>query len=251
MDAGRKKRATETKTGLANGTTRLRRWLLFVARLLTFTALAATTTLFVLALPESLTSLATPCAVPVDQCLIAPAQVASLTRLGIAPFALAVTAVALSCLVLLLVDGVAAVLIWRRSNDGMALLVALMLVLAPINFTPVLHVLPSRTGILQAPAGILSAASSLSMLLLFVLFPSGRFVPRWLWIPSLVLVLTQTPVEAPLPLPGEIEALLILGLLLCIGASQIYRYLRVSASFFPLFSWRCLCGVTLPFIEES
>src|SRR5947209_13311524 len=195
MDTGCKETATEMKTGAishmslppTSSDTRLHGWPLFVARLLVFTALTVTTALFVLALPDSLTYLATPCADPVDQCLIAPAQVAPLARLGITPLALAVAAVALSCLVLLLVDGVAAVLIWRRSNDGMALLVALTLILAPMALTPVLHVLPSRTGVLQGPAGILSAASSLTILLLLVLFPSGRFVPRWLWIPSLVL----------------------------------------------------------------
>jgi hypothetical protein len=206
--------------------TRLHGWPLVIARLLVFTALAVTTALFVLALPDSLTHLATPCADSVDQCLIVPAQVAPLARLGITPFALAQAFFVLSCLVLLLVDGVAAVLIWRRSNDGMALLVALTLILAPMAFTPVLHVLPSRTGVLQGPAGILSTASSLTILLLLVLFPSGRFVPRWLWIPSLVL--TQTPVGDVLPGPKEIGALLDLGLILCIGASQIYRYRRVS-----------------------
>jgi len=236
MDIGRKETATEMNTGAlshmslppTSSDTRLRGWPLFVARLLVFTTLAVTITLFVLALPESLTHLATPCADPVDQCLIMPAQVAPTVRLGITPLALAVAAVALSCLVVLLVDGVAAVLIWRRSNDGMALLVALTLILAPMAVTPVLHILSSRTGVLQGPAGILSAASSLTILLLLMLFPSGRFVPRWLWIPGLVLVLTQTPVGDVLPGPKEIGALLILGLLLCIGASQIYRYRRVS-----------------------
>ncbi|MBO0784070.1 MAG: hypothetical protein J2P37_35130, partial [Ktedonobacteraceae bacterium] len=228
MDTGREERETEMKTEVANSTTILRGWPLLAARLLVFTALAATTVLFVLALPESLAYLATPCADPVNQCLISPEQVAPLAQPGITPLALAVAAVALSCLGLLLVDGVAAVLIWRRSNDAMALLVALTLILAPMDFTPVLHVLSSRGGILQRPAGILGEASSLSLLVLFVLFPSGRFVPRWLWVPSLLLVLTQTPIVGSLPGPEEMGALVILGLLVCIGASQIYRYRRVS-----------------------
>ena len=230
MDAGRKQTATERKTGVTTSAAGLRGWPLVVARLPVFTALAATTALFVLALPPSLTSLATPCADPENQCLIAPAQVAPLAQLGIAPFTLAMAAVALSCLVVLLVDGVAAVLLWRRSTDGMALLVALSLILAPMDFTPVLHILSSRTGILQVPAAILGAASSLTLLLLVMLFPSGRFVPRWVWIPGLLLVFFGSSLGdmLPLPLPDGIGALLILGLLLCIGASQIYRYRRVS-----------------------
>ena len=79
----------------------------------------------------------------------------------------------------------------------------------------------------QASAGLLSAAGRLAILLLLVLFPSGRFVPSWLWIPSLLLMLTQIPaLEAFLPL--EIGAPLFAGLLVCIGASQIYRYRRDS-----------------------
>jgi hypothetical protein len=80
----------------------------------------------------------------------------------------------------------------------------------------------------QVPAQILSTASSLALQLLIVLFPNGRFVPRWLWIPSLLLVLTQTPLGDMLPGPKELGALLILGLLVCLGAGQIYRYRRVS-----------------------
>ena len=230
MDAGRKQPATERKSGMTTSTAGLRGWPLLVARLLVFTALAATIALFVLALPQSLTNLATPCADPQNQCLIAPAQVAPLGRIDVAPLALAVAAIALSCLVLLLVNGVAAVLLWRRSNDAMALLVALTLILAPMNFTPVLHVLSSRNGILQVPAAILGAASSLSLLLLILLFPSGRFVPRWVWIPGLLLVFFGSPLGdmISLPLPEGFGALLILGLLLCIGAGQIYRYWRVS-----------------------
>jgi uncharacterized membrane protein YkvA (DUF1232 family) len=217
------------KTGSTNSDTRLHGWPLVVTRILVFTAMAATVGLFVLALPDSLTSLATPCAAPVNQCLIGSAQVAPLARLGITPQTLAPVAIALSCLTLFLAEGAAAVLLWRRSNDWIALLVALTLILAPMDLTPVLSLLQARPGILQAPAGLLGAASSLAILLLLVLFPSGRFVPRWLWIPSLLLVLTQIPaLEAFLPLPEEIGALLQLVLILCIGASQIYRYRWVS-----------------------
>lgn len=220
------------KTSITNSDTRLHGWPLVIARILVFTAMAATVGLFVLALPDNLTSLAIPCTTPVNQavrslfftqCLIESAQVAPLARLGITPHTLAPVAIAFSCLALFLAEGAAAVLLWRRSNDWIALLVALTFILAPMDLTPVLNLLQARTGVLQAPAGLLSAAGSLAILLLLVLFPSGRFVPSWLWIPSLLLVLTQIPaLEAFLPL--EIGELLFAGLLVCIGASQIYRY---------------------------
>jgi hypothetical protein len=216
------------KTTHANSETRLHGWPLVVARILVFTALAATTGLFVLTLPASLTSLATPCADPENQCLIGSAQVTSLTSVGLTPQALALAALVLSCLVLLLVDGAAAVLLWQRSDDWMALLAGMTFLLAPMNVIPALHLLQAHTGMWQVPAQILSTASSLALQLLIVLFPNGRFVPRWLWIPSLLLVLTQTPLGDMLPGPKELGALLILGLLVCLGAGQIYRYRRVS-----------------------
>jgi hypothetical protein len=220
------------KTSITSSATRLHGWPLVVAGLLVLTAMAATVGLFVLALPDGLTTLATPCAAEVDQgvrslfftqCLIGSAQVVSLARLGITPPTLALVAMAFSCLALFLAEGAAAALLWRRSNDWMALLVALTLILAPMDLTPVLSLLQARAGVLQAPAGLLSAVGGLAILLLLVLFPSGRFVPSWLWIPSLLLVLTQAPALEAI-LPQQIGGLLFAGLLVCIGASQIYRY---------------------------
>jgi hypothetical protein len=209
--------------------THLHGWRLVAARILVGTSMAVVAVVFVVTLPGSVVPLATPCADPVDQCLIRPEQVAPLAKLGITPVALALVAVVLSCLIVLLVDGVAAVLVWRRSDDWMALLVALVLVLMPVNFTPVLSTLRVRPDMLQLPAAVLSEASSVSLFLLVALFPSGRFVPRWLWLPLLLLVLFFSPVGAlPLPVPDVIGMLLILGLLLCFAIGQIYRYRRVS-----------------------
>ncbi len=104
--------------------TRLRGWRLAVAHVLVFTTMAFIIGLFALTLPGLASRLATPCADALNTCLIAPQQVAPLARLGITPHALALAVVALSCLAMLLASGVAAVLVWRRSDDWMALLVA-------------------------------------------------------------------------------------------------------------------------------
>lgn len=55
------------KTSITSSDTHLHGWPLVVARLLVLTAMAATVGLFVLVLPDSLTTLATPCAAEVDQ----------------------------------------------------------------------------------------------------------------------------------------------------------------------------------------
>src|SRR6266849_3052680 len=75
---------------------------------------------------------------------------------------------------------IALLIFWRRSDDRMALLVALFLVLFP------------ATQLLGSPADVGAAYPSLhiltalldilgyvSLLLFFYLFPDGRFVPRW------------------------------------------------------------------------
>ncbi|HEY7347217.1 MAG TPA: hypothetical protein VH599_02775 [Ktedonobacterales bacterium] len=210
--------------------THLHGWLLVAARALVFVALAVTTGLFVLALPGSVSRLATPCADPMDTCLIAPEQVAPLARLGITPTDVAVVGVVLSCLGVLLVDGVALVLLWRRSDDWMALLVALSLIFLPLGFTPVLHTFSAAPGVWQVSAALLSVVGSITLLFVGALFPSGRLVPRWLWIVMLAVVVFGSPLGDMIPIPGpeELGALLVLAPLLCLGGAQLYRYWRVS-----------------------
>jgi hypothetical protein len=189
-----------------------------------FTIIACTVIVGLLALPGLVSLLAVPCADVVNRCLITPAQVAPLAKLDITPSALAVGVVGLTCLSVLLVNGVAAVLLWRRSDDWMALLVVLTLVLLPTSFTPGLR---SLTGVWQAVAQALSVVGFLLFIVLLGLFPSGRFVPRWLWLPVLVgASMPHLPFWAAVPLP--IFLLLLLSLVLLLIASQIYRYWRVS-----------------------
>jgi hypothetical protein len=54
-----------------------------------------------------------------------------MARLGITPHALALAVTVMSYLAILLVCAVAGVLLWRRSDDWMALLVARTLILMP------------------------------------------------------------------------------------------------------------------------
>src|SRR5260370_14143299 len=203
--------------------TRLRGWRLAVAHVLVFTTMAFIIGLFALTLPGLASRLATPCADALNTCLIAPQQVAPLARLGITPHALALAVVALSCLAMLLASGVAAVLVWRRSDDWMALLVALTLLLMPLEFTPLLWGL---ARVWQGPVQVAQGAGLIAPLLLVGLFPSGRFVPRWLWLPvsGVPLVVESVgPTLSPL-----ISLLLILCTVLRLIASQIYTYRHLS-----------------------
>ncbi len=217
--------------------TRLRGRRLVVARSVIFSVIGFTLGLYLLALPGLDARLSIPCTNELSMCLYYPEQVASLAKLGITPSALVVIVIAVSYASILLVCGVAAVLIWRRSDDWMALFLALTLILMPANFTPVMDGLPDALlGFGQAYAN----ASFLALDLLLGLFPTGRFVPRWLWIPILVLAL-QAIVPLPQPpsdtdaAPGLLVALFVVGVPLlslaaegCLIGGQIYRYRRVA-----------------------
>ncbi|MGZ3647398.1 MAG: hypothetical protein ACXVCM_26505, partial [Ktedonobacteraceae bacterium] len=130
---------------------------------------------------------------------------------------------------------VAFVIFWRKSNDWMALLVALFLVLFPATQSlgspgdvgtafPSLHVVTS----------ILDGLGWFMLLLFFFLFPDGRFIPRWTAWGALGYVLVNIigDLFPNLPSNGVISfffGLPLLALIVGIGLfSQIYRYIRIS-----------------------
>ena len=216
----------------ADDATRLRGRPLVAIRTLAFALVTLTLAMYALALPGLTPRLATPCN-DLDRCIIAPEQIAPLARLGITPDALAVGVSALSCLAILLVLSVAGVLLWRRSDDWMALLVAVTLILMPAVLTPISNGLPAS---IQGISHFYGQAAFLALYLLIGLFPSGRFVPRWIW---LVIVLDMLLEGIGLPVPtsgselaqaivGAFNALLILVTYASLIGGQIYRYRRLS-----------------------
>lgn len=220
--------AHETLAAPSNGSTRLQGWPLVVARTLTFAIVAFTVGIYLLALPRLVSQLATPCTDTNGSCIISPQQVTSLADFGITPHGLAVAVTVLTYLSIALVAGVAAVLFWRRSDDWMALLVALTLVLMPSVFTPVGQGLPRNW---EGLGQVYNTATFTTLYLLMGLFPSGRFVPRWLWLPILLqLLFLNIPLEVFLP--NDLDTLLaVLVILFCYSsliAGQIYRYRRTS-----------------------
>ncbi len=70
---------------------------------------------------------------------------------------------------------------WHRSNDRMALLVALFLVtFGPISFGPIApEFLAHEYHALKLPVEGVEFLGYTCLALFFCLFPSGRFVPRW------------------------------------------------------------------------
>jgi hypothetical protein len=203
--------------------THLRGWPLALARGIFLVVLAFAVVAGLVALPGLYVLLTRTCEDVLNTCLIAPEQVVPLARLGLTPGALVVGMIGLTLIAVALVDAVALLIFWRRSDDWMALLVALTLVLLPVWLTPGLQPL---TGPLRTVMDALSNAAFPLLMLLVALFPSGRFVPRWIWVPTVLTWIA--PYSGYFNVPTAIFLPIYLCLLLLLIGSQIYRYRRVS-----------------------
>ena len=110
-----------------------------------------------------------------------PAEVSQLQQSGLSPGFLAAYQVGWGVGTTLIYTALAALIFWRRSADRMALFCAYMLVLfGGATYTGLLD-LGLRT---VAPAwywlvGGLELLAQVCVPTFFLLFPSGRFVPRW------------------------------------------------------------------------
>ncbi len=204
--------------------TRLTGWRLLVTRVVAFSVVAVTVSLGIVAL-VNWRRLAIPCADALNSCLLTPEQVAPLARLGHTPTDLALGVVILCLMAIVLANGVAALLLWRRSDDAMALLVAVTLVLLPAFFTPMYQ---SLTGEWHAVAKVINGLGGLSFLLLLGLFPSGRFAPRWIWAPLLAMAFLGSGLGNASRLPTPIIVPIALAAVVSLVGGQIYRYRRVS-----------------------
>jgi len=157
---------------------------------------------------------------------ISPNDLQQLQQVGISLHAHAVYAAAVNTIFVLVFLIVAVIIFWRRSNEGIGLFASLALATFGVSFSGALEPLGAHYPALLLPAQLVDALGGASMGILFLIFPNGRFVPRW----SLVLVPFSALREvlrifAP-GLPGADFAFpMLLGFLV---STQIYRYARVS-----------------------
>ena len=186
--------------------------------------------------PVYLALLQTPCAGTV--CIfqrLSLAQAETLTGMGLSVGAYGVIIVALTLASVVLCMVVSTVIIWRRSYDRMALLVALMLVtLGPLSITISLSLSASPW---QVPNQCLWFLTAALVGLVFSLFPSGQFVPQWMrWLLIVLLVGLVVTILFPgafLLIPntqfGSLNWLVALSELTTLAIIQLYRYRRVSS----------------------
>ncbi len=204
------------------------RWLT-TTRLGAIVLMVLTMAAFLALLPAYVSALSTVCssgACPDGQ--LTPALVHALEASGVSVEAYVVSTLILTLVSLLMCLSVAAVLFWRKSDDWMALLVALMLVL--MGTTYVTHLLLQCHSPWQVPALFLSTLAFGALFLVFSLFPTGQFVPSWIgWLP-VGWIAWGVAITFWHDAPGfyQLYVLALLGALLGIVGAQTYRYHRVS-----------------------
>jgi hypothetical protein len=158
----------------------------------------------------------------------------ALQRVGITVNVYATFSIALVLLDGLVYCGAAALIVWRRPRDWMALLVSSLLITQGLY----------ENNYLQGPfdthnspwhlAGLAMGYISPAQVLFFcALFPNGKSVPRWLvWALAILCAIDLYPTFFPTaPLGNPIEVMFVLSGFPLVALSMIYRYRRISTPF--------------------
>jgi len=128
------------------------------------------------------------------------------------------------------------VIFWRRSDDWVALLGALaLMVTATAQTAGATTALAYSHHAWAVPVAIANFLSNIGLLFI-ALFPNGQFAPRWMrWVLVLYLIWTVfstfPPVDSPLNptnWPPALAALVNICFFVTLIVSQIYRYRRLS-----------------------
>jgi hypothetical protein len=218
--------------------TRLRgRWLL-LARAAWLVIVTYTLALFVGILPTSYMVLQAPC-VGTLACnsgiSLTAAGVEALRAAGFSMSDYATFTTVLTIAVSLVWVVVGLMIFWRRSDDWVALLGSCALIIYYTGESGTIATLGFRYPVWILPVGLISFLSEVAITLFGVLFPNGRFVPRWMpWVVALHLLQTFLSIFPPPDSPLNsnnwpiVSPILSVGFLGIVIFSQIYRYRRVS-----------------------
>ena len=220
--------------------TRLHGHRLILTRVGWLVVVMLTLVLYVGSLPAYASRLQMPCTDAVACSLngaLTGIQIRGLEAAGVSVGSYAAYTIALSVVIALIWSTVGLIIFWRRSDDWLALLVALTLILFNTGASataPTALALASPAW--TVPVNVVALLTELCIDLFFLLFPGGQFVPRWArWAIAVDLLLTAFSIlpSAHSPLNANNWALPIsgigfIGLYLVMIFSQIYRYVRVS-----------------------
>ena len=165
---------------------------------------------------------------------LTPAVLRQLQQLGLSPRFLAAYQIGWDVGTTLIYTALAALIFWRRSADRMALFCAYMLVLfGGATYTGLLDLgLRTVTPAWYGLVGGLELLAQVCVPTFFLLFPSGRFVPRWTRWSVLVFFLYEVWYvflsTAYLGQVAGVGSLVFAALILGLVGLQVYRYRRVS-----------------------
>ena len=185
--------------------------------------------LFVASLPSYFAYLHMPGTSAYSAPQLLPGDVQVLQRFGLSLDFYAWLEISMSVVILLVYVLVGLVLFWRKSDDRLALLASLSLVLFPVAFSS--SVLGTLPAVWTLPAGIVELLGNVCLGFFFSIFPNGRLVPRWTgWL--MVVWVAYWIISIFFPNSPLANSLLFLfpfpGVALCLIALQVYRYRRVS-----------------------
>ena len=167
--------------------------------------------------------------------LATPDMVQALHSAGLSLQFYALYLTTLSVVSVLFFFAIGIIIAWRKSDDWMALLVSLtLIILGTVNNTDYQQ-LASNYPTTRLPGDLLHFLFTILPLLVGYLFPNGHFVPRWTrWLALLVILfavggtfLPASPLNTQ-NLPGPLNIVLALGISGTVIFAQIYRYFRVS-----------------------
>ena len=215
-------------TSLApTGTTRLAgKWLL-AGRVTWLGLFAVTLIAFALSLPGAHADLMHPTP---ENAVLSPGAAKALASAGISVEVYAWISVAVAAGAALVAAAIALLLFWRRGNDWMVLLSGLFMVIyMTSNSAGTANNAPTSNPDVTLATGLLIAQSMLWWAVIFgvfLLFPSGRFVPRWSWV---LLASSAVWSGAIVAWPTWLDGILYLGYPLFLGgaiACMAYRYRR-------------------------
>lgn len=164
---------------------------------------------------------------PIPQ--LSPAGEQALRQLGLSLDFFAANVTVVGLVFVLIFVAVGGMIVWRRSDDWMALYVSLTLVLSGSTAVPFVDVLAQAQPDWRLPLQAARAVGLGAGLLLLFIFPNGRFVPGWTrWFAlglGVWIVVSSLNLLAYASQPWWLAFLGWFG----IGVwAQLYRYRRVS-----------------------
>lgn len=173
--------------------------------------------------------------------ILAPASQFALAQLGLAVIFPALYWLTLDTLAFVTFASIAVLIVWRRPNDWLVMLTSLMLIGTAALYT----VPPAEAPLPLALTALAFGVAEICQISFLYLFPDGKFVPRWIWILLIPLLVWRPAIWVLLYLPdfyltertgdnyGTLrQDALDIGLILVLFVggilSQSYRYRHIS-----------------------